>query len=213
MTNFSTKLLFFHLLLLHIACLNSLASDELGNWYTLRYKTAVIDKTTLVTHAHVRLVEDLERVGQYFFSQRIEHKLYPDLQIGTGYSYLPTRRADRSFKDENRIDVEIEPQFFDGRLSFRNRYELRKLESSSSLNNRYRGRISIPYSFFGESFKASHELFLNVKTGSVNQNRFIPISYSLPIGEQSLYFAYMLQARKKQGSWDNIHNLVIGLGF
>ncbi|TVP78951.1 MAG: DUF2490 domain-containing protein [Puniceicoccaceae bacterium] len=195
-----------------------LARDDLQAWQMLSLNFWQSGPHSASLYMDHRLVDDLSTTGVWVGGPRYKYAAHKNLQLGLGFVYLDVKNLETgSWTYQLRPELEINPRFkISENLSFhfRNRLEVRYIESQSGSNVRSRHRPQLTHSIQWKAMEkiyANTELFYSHETHQVNEFRTVPVGLGFKLTDSAkLDLFYLIQSRRQGGGSDWRHNHVMG---
>ncbi|MFU8848418.1 MAG: DUF2490 domain-containing protein [Opitutales bacterium] len=194
------------------------ARDDLQAWQWLSLNFWQAGPHSASLYLDHRMVDDVSTTGVWVGGPRYKYAAHKYLQLGLGFVYLDVQNLETgSWTYQLRPELEINPRFRINEswsFHFRNRLEVRYIESQSGPNVRSRHRPQLTYAFEWkavEKIYANTELFYSHESHEVNEFRSVPLGVGFKLTEAAkLNLFYMVQSKRQAGGSDWSHNHILG---
>ncbi len=204
---------FFFLILLGSSSLFSI--DDLQYWASVRktlYDSKPVEFSLL---GETRMMDTVSNPRFHLISPQLKLDVHPNLDMGLHYTYIRSKARGRNSLNQNWLELQATPHFTRDNWKFdtRMRLEFRWIESLEGAQPRFRHRLQVTHFFSTQNslraLFASNEYFYDLKKGSVNQNRLVPLGLRFKLNESATLSLFSLfQSIESLGKWTT--NTVVG---
>jgi hypothetical protein len=161
-------------------------------WQYVDWTQAECDKFTWYGAGEVRLNRELGTLYYFRITECLRYKVNDNLDLEAHYSFLYDRPIGHEFfRTTSRIELEFNPHFdLSSQISYqgRNRLELLKQQHNPQIVPIYRHRSRLVRTLENsgkiKSVSVGNEIFIDLLTNEITQNRFVPILVTLSLGEK-----------------------------